>query len=119
MFPQYGVEVIQQGTTITMFVEGQTEGQEAWLCPSDPGPGETLGEEGAARLEAHGCIELGKGAIDPDVQGWTITFDIRNLPMEKIGAFRPGATYRLLLNHGDEASGGTYSTDVPPLTLVP
>ena len=117
--PQYGVEVTQEGTSISLFVEGQTEGNGAWLCPSDPGPGETLGAIGAARLEAEGCIDLGPGTVDESMGGWGTTFDVRDLPAEKLAAFRPGATYRLLLNHYSAASGGTYSTDLPPITLVP
>lgn len=117
IFPQYGVEVTQQVTTVSFHVKGQTDGGTGWLCPSDPGPGETLGAAGAARLDAHGCINLGQGVTDDD--GWTVTFDIRRLPDDKLGAFRPGGTYRLLVNHGDADSGGTYSTDLPPLTLIP
>ena len=117
IFPQYGVEVTQQVTTVSFHVDGQTDAEAGWLCPSDPGPGETLGAAGAARLDAHGCINLGEGVTDDE--GWTVTFDIRRLPADKLGAFRPGQTYRLLVNHGDADSGGTYSTDVPPLTLIP
>ena len=124
MFPLYGVQVSRQdfhpGTTITLRVEGHAEpNTRGWLCPSDPGPGQTLGAAGANRLDAFGCIDFGTSDPYPGQIGWQFTFDPIRLPPDKLRGFAPGATYRLLLVTGDGNGGGTFSADVPPVDLTP
>jgi hypothetical protein len=124
VFPLYGVQVTQQttamATTITLRVDGHDDpNTRGWLCPRDPGPGETLGAAGAARLDGLGCIDFGASDPYPGQTGWQFTFDPRRLPPDKLQGFAPGGTYRLLLIHGDDFSGGTYSADVPPFDLTP
>ena len=124
VFPLYGVQVSQQttpiGTTITLRVDGHNDpNTRGWLCPRDPGPGDTLGEAGAIRLDGLGCVDFGTQSPSPGQTGWQFTFDPRRLPQEKLNGFAPGGTYRLLLVRGDEFSGGMYSADVPPLNLIP
>lgn len=103
-----------------MFVGGHLDpATEAWLCPSDPGPGETTGAAGRARFLDFGCLDLGTSDPKPGATGWEAEFDLRALPADRLGAFTPGGTYHLLLVNGDEGGSSTFSTDVPPLSLVP
>lgn len=106
-----------------MAVEGHADlNTQAWLCPRDPGPGETLGDEGRARLTALGCLDLGFVASFPaGTSGWSTAFDVNDLPADRVAGFPSGANvaYRLLLTRQSAGHGGTFSADVPAFDLRP
>ncbi len=117
----FGVTVRRDGTKVQILVPGYRDpSTQAWLCPSDPGPGDTHGDAGRLRLTSLGCLDLGRTeSIPPDATGWQGVIQLESLASAQLEAFANRPTYRLLLVSGDESGGGIYSTDIPPVDLVP
>lgn len=117
------VDVHRDGSIVRLAVEGHNDANtQAWLCPHDPGPGETVGDEGRTRLEGLGCLDLGLAPVPAkDVAGWSTEIDVTTLPADKVLAFASGATakYRLLLVSTRVGSANTFSADVAAFDLRP
>ena len=79
----------------------------------------TGGPQGAAWLVGAGCIEIGPSVLLAGGSGWQATFDIRDLPADRLTGFLGGGPYRLILVHGDDAAGGALDIEAPPMNLFP
>lgn len=117
----FGVTIRRDGTNVRIAVPGYRDPDtQAWLCPSEPPPGATRGDEGRRRLTAVGCLDLGfTTSIPPDAAGWQAVIPLETLASAQLEAFADRPAYRLLLVSGDGDSVRTYATDVPPVSLVP
>jgi hypothetical protein len=116
------VSVRREGSTVALGVRNWTEPTTtAWLCPTDPGPGEDTGAGGETRLSGLGCLDLGTTADDVRIAGWATTIDLQRLDPAAVARFPAGGTYRLLLV--SELDGGLHvhehSADVSGLSLMP
>ena len=108
----------QQGTAIRITIDGVREpGTRGWLCPQEPAVFLSGGPAGAARLIGAGCIEVGPAVLLATGQ-WQATFDTRALPADRVAAFAVNGRYRMILVHGDDASGGSIDFEVPPMNLT-
>ncbi|MEO7664953.1 MAG: hypothetical protein ABIV26_07475 [Candidatus Limnocylindrales bacterium] len=117
----FGASIHRDGSVLQVTMPGRGEPDaRGWLCPQDPGPGETWTEAGAARLEAAGCLDLGSNRTAVGAAPtWLGSVDLATIDPSRLAAFAGKTQWQLIVATGGSGSGQVTTSQIAAVALEP